>query len=103
MGRGSKDIPWPITSLNATYIPFRLLAKYQFSPEKLKCYSAELWGLRKSAYNLTTDLLNDDRLGRVLERVADHRETIEASLVLGVIRRFKLDVSQVHYDISDVE
>jgi len=54
-------------------------------------------------FNLTADQLNDDRLGRVLERVADHRETIEGSLVLGIIRRFKLDVSQVHYDISDVE
>src|SRR5437867_4610805 len=39
-------------------------------------------------FNLTTDQLNDDRLGRVLERIADHRETIQAPLVLGVIRRF---------------
>ena len=54
-------------------------------------------------FNLTSDQLNDDRLGRALERIADHREAVEASLVLGAVRQFKLDVNQIHYDISDVE
>jgi transposase len=54
-------------------------------------------------FKLTAEQLNDDRLGRALERIADHREAIQAPLVLGIIHRFKLDVSQVHYDISDVE
>ena len=54
-------------------------------------------------FGLTTEQLNDDRLGRALERIADHREAVEAALVLRAVRRFTLDVSQIHYDISDVE
>ena len=54
-------------------------------------------------FGLTVEELNDDRLGRALERIADHREAVETALVLHAVRRFKLDVSQIHYDISDVE
>jgi transposase len=54
-------------------------------------------------YDLTTEQLNDDRLGRALERLAVHASTIQAALVLKMIKTFKLDVSQIHYDISDVE
>jgi transposase len=54
-------------------------------------------------FGLSAEQLNDDRLGRALERLADHREAVEANVVLHAVRRFKLDVSQIHYDISDVE
>jgi transposase len=54
-------------------------------------------------YNVTPEQLNDDRLGRALERVAIHADSIQAALVLKMINTFKLDVSQIHYDISDVE
>jgi hypothetical protein len=54
-------------------------------------------------YGLTAEQLNDDRLGRALERVAAHAETIQAALVLKAIDRFGLDVTQVHYDLTTVE
>lgn len=54
-------------------------------------------------YGLTVEQLNDDRLGRALERLAAHAPTIQAALVLKMIKVFKLDVSHIHYDISDVE
>jgi transposase len=54
-------------------------------------------------YNLTADQLNDDRLGRALERLAEHAPTIQAALVLKAIERFELDVTQIHYDITTVE
>jgi transposase len=54
-------------------------------------------------YGVTAAELNDDRLGRVLERLAVHAPTIQAALVLKMIKTFKLDVSHIHYDISDVE
>src|SRR3989442_4703726 len=47
--------------------------------------------------------LNDDRLGRALERLAAHADKVQAALVLTAIKRFKLDVTQIHYDITDVE
>jgi hypothetical protein len=54
-------------------------------------------------YGLTAEQLNDDRLGRALERLASHAETIQAALVLNAIDRFGLDVTQVHYDLTTVE
>ncbi|WP_435011934.1 IS1634 family transposase (plasmid) [Tundrisphaera lichenicola] len=54
-------------------------------------------------YGLTTEQLNDDRLGRALERFAEHADTIQAALVLKAIERFELDVAQIHYDLTIVE
>jgi hypothetical protein len=54
-------------------------------------------------YGLTPGQLNDDRLGRALERLAAHADTIQAALVLTAIDRFGLDVTQVHYDLTTVE
>jgi transposase len=54
-------------------------------------------------YGLTAEQLNDDRLGRALERLAEHADDVEAALVLRAIRVFDLDVHQIHYDITDVE
>jgi transposase len=54
-------------------------------------------------FELDPGQLNDDRLGRALERAAVHADKVQAALVLTAIREFKLDVGQVHYDITDVE
>jgi transposase len=54
-------------------------------------------------YGLTAEQLNDDRLGRALERLAEHAPIIQAALVLKAIERFELDVTQIHYDITTVE
>ena len=54
-------------------------------------------------YGLTAGQLNDDRLGRALERLAAHAPDIQAALVLKAIERFDLDVTQVHYDLTTVE
>src|SRR4051812_35526958 len=55
------------------------------------------------SYGLTAEQLNDDRLGRALERLAAHAPDIQAALVLKAIERFDLDVTQVHYDLTTVE
>ena len=54
-------------------------------------------------YDLTVEQLNDDRLGRALERLAAHAPSIQAALVLKAIEHFQLDVHQIHYDISNAE
>jgi transposase len=54
-------------------------------------------------YDLTAAQLNDDRLGRALERLPRYAETIQAALTLKAIEHFQLDVGQIHYDISNVE
>lgn len=54
-------------------------------------------------YGLTAEQLNDDRLGRALERLAEHAPDIQAALVLKAIEHFELDVTQIHYDLTSVE
>lgn len=54
-------------------------------------------------YDLPPGALNDDRLGRALERLAKHTDAIQAPLVLQAVRTFDLDVSQIHYDLTSIE
>ena len=54
-------------------------------------------------FDLTAEQLNDDRLGRILERIADHRLDVQTALTTAAIKKFRLDVSQIHCDITDVE
>ena len=42
-------------------------------------------------YDLTVEQLNDDRLGRALERLAAHASTVQAALDLKAIEQFRLD------------
>lgn len=54
-------------------------------------------------FGLEAGQLNDDRLGRALERIAAHSDAVQTAAVLTAIQEFKLDVSQVHYDITGIE
>lgn len=54
-------------------------------------------------FDVTEEQLNDDRLGRALERVCKHAFSVQSQLLLHVIKKFKLDVRNIHYDISNVE
>jgi len=54
-------------------------------------------------YGLTAEQLNDDRLGRALERLAAHAEAVQMQLTLAAVKRWRLDTSEIHYDLSNVE
>jgi len=54
-------------------------------------------------YGVTAEQLNDDLLGRALERLSKYRCEIETALVMVCIRKFGLDVAYVHFDITGVE
>ncbi len=69
-------------------------------------YSIGDWAEKSSVttyYGVSREQLNDDRLGRALERVFRYGEAVQVRLVLNAIKKFRLDVSQIHYDISNVE
>jgi transposase len=96
-------VPWegdvPLGTLVEILVANRLL-----QPKALfrtGCW-AEKAGLT-DYYGVTADQLNDDRLGRALERIAKHGETVQVALVTQVIKQFKLDVRQIHYDVTNVE
>ncbi len=96
-------VPWegevPLGDLVEILVANRLL-----DPKPL--YKLGSWASRSTLadfYNLTEQQLHDDRIGRALERLADHGDKVQARLVLRAIQEFGLDVSQVHYDLSTVE
>lgn len=62
-------------------------------------YAPELLGLGTA----DATALNDDRVGRMLDRLFDaDRATMITEAVLGVIRNFDIDVSQLHNDSTTV-
>jgi transposase len=98
-----KVVPWeggvPLGTLVEIMIANRLL-----NPAAL--YRIGDWAEKASLtkyYGLLPKQLNDDLLGRALERLAEHRSVIEAAVVAQMIRTFKVRVNQIHFDITDVE
>jgi transposase len=96
-------VPWegevPLGDLVEILVANRLL-----EPKAL--YRLGSWATKATladSYNLSEQQLHDDRIGRALERVADHGDAVQAALVLRAIEEFGLDVQQIHYDLSTVE
>ena len=99
----NQAIPWegdiPIGTLAEILIANRLL-----EPEAMYRIGewAEKIGLT-DYYGVTAQQLNDDRLGRMLERVAAHAEASSNALVLGAIDVFDVAVGHVHFDVTNAE
>jgi transposase len=96
-------VPWegevPLGTLVEVLVANRLLR-----PQAL--FRVDQWAQTAAVtdyFDLQPGQLNDDRLGRALERLATYADRIQAALVLAAIREFQLDVTQIHYDITDVE
>lgn len=89
----------PLGTLVEIMIINRLLA-----PQPL--FRLDAWAQQTGVaayYGLEPGQLNDDRIGRALERLPEFRQGVQAGLVLQALRKFALQVSQVHYDITSVE
>lgn len=96
-------IPWEGEVALGTLVEV-LVANRLLRPQAL--FRVDQWAQTAAVtdyLDLEPGQLNDDRLGRALERLATHADRIQAALVLTAIREFKLDVTQIHYDITDVE
>lgn len=96
-------VPWeglvPLGTVVEIMIANRLL-----QPEAL--YRVGAWAYDAGLtdyYAVTREQLNDDLLGRALERLAKYADVIEAALVTAMINTFRVEVNQIHFDITDVE
>ena len=96
-------VPWegevPLGTVVEIMIANRLL-----SPEPL--YRIGQWARKAGLtdyFGVTAEQLNDDLLGRGLERLDKYASVTEAALIAGMIRVFKVQVKQIHFDITDVE
>jgi transposase len=59
------------------------------------------WGLF-CVLGLQPELLNDDRVGRLLDAVAESASEIKAAFLLRVINVFGLDISKLHWDLTSL-
>ena len=98
-----KSIPWeggvPLGTLVEVLILNRLL-------NPCAMFRIDEWAQKSGVaayYDLDPNDLNDDLLGRGLERLAKHGSLAQTALVLQAVREFDLNVSQIHYDLTSVE
>ena len=95
--------PWdgdvPLGTLVEVLVTNRLL-----NPQAM--YAVGDWAAEAAVtdyFCLTAAQLNDDRLGRALERVADHGAQLQSAATLAAVKQWQLQVKQIHYDISNAE
>lgn len=55
----------------------------------------ELWGI-------DPERLNDDRLARCLDALAEHADAIQGAVALAAVREFDLNVAQLHGDVTSI-
>lgn len=98
-----KVVPWdgdvPLGTLVEVLVTNRLL-------EPQAMYAVGDWAKRAAVaeyHGLSAEQLNDDRLGRALERIADHGMAVQSAATLAAVQHWKLKVKQIHYDISTAE
>lgn len=96
-------VPWegdvPLGTLVEVLVTNRLL-----NPKAM--YAVGHWAEQSAAadyFGLTAAQLNDDRLGRALERLADHAPAVQSAATLAAVAHWNLKVKQIHYDISNAE
>src|SRR5262249_41950277 len=96
-------VPWEGESPLGTLVEV-LVANRLLRPQAL--FRVDHWAQTAAVtddFNLERGQLNEDRLGRALERLASSADSIQAALALTAVRAFQPDVAQLHYDITDVE
>ena len=89
----------PIGTLVEIFVANRLL-----QPRAM--YAVGDWAKQTAVaqcFGVDAEQLNDDRLGRALERIADHAAEAQAAAALAAIKNWKVSVNQVHYDLSTAE
>jgi transposase len=96
-------VPWdgdvPLGTLVEILVTNRLL-----NPQAL--YAVGDWAASAAVtdyYGVTAEQLNDDRLGRMLERLAEHGMQAQSAATLAAVKQWQLKVNQVHYDVSNAE
>jgi transposase len=96
-------VPWQGDVPLGTLVEVLVLNRLQ-RPEAQ--YAIGDWAVESGVadfYGLTADQLNDDLLGRALERLNKHAESAQTQLTLSAIKQWRLKIREIHYDISNVE
>ena len=51
-------------------------------------------------YGIPWELLNDDRIGRFLDKIYPHLATIDSQITLSIIKKFVIETNAIHFDPS---
>jgi len=97
--RSQPDIEATYGALSQVIIANRLT----FQPMPL--YKLAEWASEHGldhVFDLEAEWLDDDRLGALLEAVADHQVTIWSALVKQAVQRFHVDLEDLHADTTSV-
>jgi hypothetical protein len=65
------------------------------------CDWARAWAVPE-VYGIAASALGDDRLGRALDAVAEHTDTIVGTVGAAAIDRFGIDVTRLHWDMTSI-
>ncbi|MEU4565014.1 IS1634 family transposase [Actinoplanes sp. NPDC023936] len=65
------------------------------------CDWARAWAVPE-VYGIAASALGDDRLGRALDAVAEHVDTIVGTVGAAAIDRFGIDVTRLHWDMTSI-
>jgi transposase len=74
------------------------------SPQPL--YRLEEWAEQCGAeaiLGIRPEYLTDDRVGRLLDQVAENGERIKTAVLLRAVEVFGLDVGRIHFDLTSIE
>jgi transposase len=96
-------VPWQGNVPLGTLVEVLVLNRLQ-RPEAQ--YAIGEWAVESGVagfYGLTAEQLNDDLLGRALERLNEHAESAQTQLTLAAVKQWRLKIDAIHYDISNVE
>jgi transposase len=69
-------------------------------------YRLEEWVEQSGAepfLGIRPEHLNDDRVGRLLEDLADHIEPIKTAILMRGIEAFGLDIGRIHFDLTSID
>lgn len=62
---------------------------------------AQRWAVRET-FGVDPERLNDDRIGRCLDALAERIDPIQGAATVAAVREFGLDLSQLHWDLTSV-
>jgi len=73
------------------------------APQRLPLYRLQDWAHQyhlDRLYGCPPDAFNDDRIGRTLDALAPVIAEVETAVVTEALRRYRIDVSAVHWDLT---
>ncbi|WP_123604387.1 IS1634 family transposase [Micromonospora sp. Llam0] len=92
-----------VASISHGQVIEALIANRLTSPKAMVAVAdwAHAWAVEE-VYDIDPDLLNDDRLGRALDALADQADQVVGSIGATAITAFGIDVTRCHWDMTSI-